>query len=94
MYLENVLPQDLYERMLARFPDPTLYSPAAMRHYAAGEARYTRSMFALTPDNLALLSVEQQQLWRGVAAAATVAPRVRVRRPAPSRSAARKARWS
>jgi hypothetical protein len=69
MYLENVLPQDLYECLLARLPDPKLYSPAAMRHYAAGEARYTRSMFALTPDNLALLSVEQQQVWRGVAAA-------------------------
>ena len=71
LYLEEVLPQDLYACLLTRLPAPGLYCPAAARHHAEGEAHYTRSMFTLTPDNLAALPAEQQELWRGIAAALT-----------------------
>jgi hypothetical protein len=71
IYLDNVLPDAIYRRMLASLPEPTRYRSAAERHHAYGGAAFTRSMFALTPANLATLSTGQQDLWRGVAAALT-----------------------
>jgi hypothetical protein len=73
IYLENLLPQDIYERVLKSFPDSNLYATANPRHHTKGEAKgyFTRAMFALTPDNLAKLSLAQQHVWQGIAAALT-----------------------
>ncbi len=71
MYLEEVLPQDVYEEMLGHLPDAERYRPAAERHHAAADAYFNRSMFALSRDNLAALPYGQQMLWTGVAAALT-----------------------
>jgi hypothetical protein len=71
MYLEEAIPFDIYERMLRLLPDPERYCHAAERHHGNNKAYFTRAMFALTPDNLASLSVAQRMLWAGVAAALT-----------------------
>jgi hypothetical protein len=74
MYLEQVFPQDLYQRLLNQFPDLKLYNPAAERHY--GQGGFTRAMFQLTPARLALLPAGQRELWAGLAAALS-APEVK-----------------
>jgi hypothetical protein len=71
LYLEEVFPPDVYKQLLGRFPDHELYGPASERYYDTGADKYVRSMFALTPAKLACLPAEQQELWRGVAAALT-----------------------
>jgi hypothetical protein len=76
IYLEEVIPADLYERLQVLFPDPRLYTHAAERHYSQSKGGYTRSSFALTRDNLALLSPAQSEFWGSLAAALT-APEVK-----------------
>jgi hypothetical protein len=71
IYVEEVFPRDVYESLLTHLPPTSLYQPAAARHHAGGDARFTRWMFALTPDHLDLLSAGQQELWRGIIAALT-----------------------
>ena len=71
LYLEEVFPPDVYQQLLGRFPDHELYGPASERYYDTGADKYVRAMFALTPAKLACLPAEQQELWRGVAAALT-----------------------
>lgn len=72
IYLEEVFPGDVYERMLAALPAPGLYGGTAERHHGRGEAGgYTRSMFRLTPAAMAALPGPDRDLWRGVAAALT-----------------------
>jgi hypothetical protein len=69
VYLEEVFPSDLYERLLCSLPPHEIYDRAADRHY--GNGQHIRSMYALSHDQLARLSAEQQEVWRGVAAALT-----------------------
>ena len=71
-YLENALPQDVYEQVLTHLPNPNLYGGSNER-YVKGEATggYVRWLFMLQPQKLAALSAEQQDLWRGIAAALT-----------------------
>jgi len=69
IYLEEVFPQDLYERLLIHLPDPKLYNAAAERHYGKGGDGFTRAMFQLTPARLALLPAAQREMWTGIAAA-------------------------
>ena len=69
IFLEEVFPQDLYQRLLLSFPDLKLYNTAAERHY--GNGGFTRSMFQLTASHLAMLPRPQRELWAGVAAALT-----------------------
>jgi hypothetical protein len=75
VYLEEVLPADVYERLLGCLPDPELYTHAHER-YAQGENNTVRSMYALTRENLAALSPFQQEPFGGVAAA-LMAPEVK-----------------
>jgi hypothetical protein len=69
IYLENVFPAGVYEQLLQAFPPTEMYQEAAERHY--GHGQNVRSMYALSHGGLARLSGEQQQIWRGVAAALT-----------------------
>jgi hypothetical protein len=71
IYLEEVFPQDLYERLLADLPEASLYLTAAPRHHADGDAYFSRAMFVLTPARMASLPAGQQELWRGLAMALT-----------------------
>jgi hypothetical protein len=70
IFLEEVFPEDVYERLLSSLPDPDLYTHAHER-YAQGDNDTVRSMYALTQQNLASLSAEQQELFRGVGLALT-----------------------
>ena len=69
IYLENVFPADLYTQLLRSFPPDEIYDRAAERHY--GNGQHVRSMYALSHEHLARLPTEQQEVWRGVAAALT-----------------------
>jgi hypothetical protein len=69
IYLENVLPQNLYQRVVSLLPDPKLYVAAAERHY--NNDGFTRAVFQLTPPQLAILPAAQRVLWTGLAAALT-----------------------
>ncbi len=71
IYLEEVFPADVYELILEQLPDPTLYNGTAERHYGKGDGAFVRWMYMLTPDKLATLTDEQQELWSGIAAALT-----------------------
>jgi hypothetical protein len=71
IYLKQVFPEDVYQRLLSCLPNPELYTRAAERHYEKGEGHYVRSLFKLTSENLASLSAEQQELWQGITAAMT-----------------------
>jgi hypothetical protein len=77
IYLEDVFPPELYARLVSLFPAPELYQGAAERHYGKAEGEFVRSMFLLTPTNLASLSADQQALWWGIAVALT-APELKV----------------
>jgi hypothetical protein len=69
IYLEEVLPQNLYQRVVSLLPDPKLYVAAAERHY--NNDGFTRGVFQLTPPQLAILPAAQRVLWTGLAAALT-----------------------
>jgi hypothetical protein len=71
IYLEKVFPEDIYDRILSSLPRPDQYTSANERYYSGGENKFVRSMFALTQHQMARLSPDQQELWRGVAAALT-----------------------
>jgi hypothetical protein len=71
IYLEQVFPADVYEQLLRHFPDPDIYRPAAERHYNTGGDKFVRSMYQVTPANLACLPADQQDAWRPIAAALT-----------------------
>ncbi len=69
VYLEDVFPAEIYERLLGSLPPEDVYARAAERHY--GNGAHVRSMFALSRTELARLGEGQQELWRGVADALT-----------------------
>lgn len=71
IYLEDVLPADVYAGLLAHLPDPALYVGTAERHHGHGAGGYTRSQLALTPPNLARLPDEARGLYRSLGAALT-----------------------
>jgi hypothetical protein len=71
IYLTEVFPADVYEQVLQQLPDPKLFNRTAERHHGRGEAGYVRSMFALTPSNLAQLAAHQRALWSAIAEALT-----------------------
>jgi hypothetical protein len=71
IYLEEVLPADIYDLVLHHLPRPDLYAGAAERHYKMGNGGLVRWMYALTPARLTQLNAEQQELWRAIAAALT-----------------------
>jgi hypothetical protein len=73
IYLEEVIPQDLYEQLLGQLPPPELYASANERYRGQGgdHLEYVRSMFELKPCELGRLPTRQQELWRGIAAALT-----------------------
>jgi hypothetical protein len=71
VYLEDVLPWDVYHQALGCLPAPELYDQAADRHHNYGAGAFTRSMFPLTPANLARLTSAQRDLFVAVAAALT-----------------------
>jgi hypothetical protein len=69
IYLEEVFPKDLYQRVLSLLPDPKLYAAANERHY--NNDGFTRSVYQLTPAQLSILPANQRELWAGLAAAMT-----------------------
>ena len=69
IFLEDVFPVEIYEQLLTLFPDPEMYERAAERHYGNGQP--IRAFYKLSKDLLARLSVDQQALWGGIAAALT-----------------------
>ncbi len=71
VYLEDVLPWDIYHQALGNLPAPDLYDRAADRHRNYGTGAATRSMFPLTAANLARLSAAQRDLFGAIAAALT-----------------------
>jgi hypothetical protein len=71
IYLENVFPQDIYERMLNGFPRAELYTSAAERYYNNADDKFVRSMCMLTQNQMARFGAEQHELWRGIAGALT-----------------------
>jgi hypothetical protein len=72
IYLEEVFPADVYDRLLAMLPDAALYQGSAERHRDKGEVGgYVRSMFQITPTAIAGLPDPPRDLWRGIGAALT-----------------------
>jgi hypothetical protein len=69
IYLEDVFPADIYDRVLHSLPPEEMYARAAERHY--GNGQHVRSMFALSNADLPRLPEEQRDLWRAIAAALT-----------------------
>jgi hypothetical protein len=72
IFLERLFPQDIYNRMLAALPDPTIYDTAAERY--RGDTGFVRHQFPVSTMNLDRLP--DPDVWRGVAAALT-APELR-----------------
>lgn len=70
VYFEELLPADLYARLLGHLPHPEHYIRASER-YGDGEGQYVRMQFGLTPPNLAKLAPSERELWRGLAIALT-----------------------
>lgn len=68
VYIEDVFPDDVYELILARLPDPSTYVQTAERHYDRGEVGFVRSMLPLVPEAFATMTDDQRDLWRGVGA--------------------------
>jgi hypothetical protein len=71
LYVEEVLPPDLYEEILRSFPDPAVYTGSAERYRGGGGDEYVRRMLPLTPAELIKLPAATHELWRGIAAALT-----------------------
>jgi len=69
VYLENVFPNEIYQKMLNGLPSPDVYARAADRHY--GNGQHVRSMYALSKTGLAELSASEQQFWGAMASALT-----------------------
>jgi hypothetical protein len=69
-YLTDVLQADVYAQLLAHFPDPGRYVPAAERHYKS-DGGFVRSQLPLTVGVLDTLPSAGRELWRGLAAALT-----------------------
>lgn len=69
-FFVDLFPTELYWRMLDSLPDPTLYAPAAERHYGTASGS-VRGMYALTADAIDRLPAGHRSLWTGVAAALT-----------------------
>jgi hypothetical protein len=67
IYLEDLFPSDVYERLLAALPDPESYDTAAERY--RGDTGFVRRQFALTTANVD--KIPDADVWRGVAAALT-----------------------
>jgi hypothetical protein len=72
IYLEEVFPGDLYERLLEHLPDLEEYD-ATNQRYQSGEASggFVRLAYPITPDALSRLGEEGRELWSEVAAALT-----------------------
>jgi hypothetical protein len=73
IYLEDVLPWDVYAKLLANLPDPAFYGGSADRHRGYGHGGYVRKRLDLTRANVASLSGESRELFAAIAAA-MVAP--------------------
>jgi hypothetical protein len=67
IFLEDLFPQDVYERLLAALPDPEIYDTAAERY--RGDTGFVRRQYALTTASVD--KIPDQDVWRGVAAALT-----------------------
>lgn len=67
-YLEDVLPWDIYERLLDSLPEPDKYIRASER-YQAGEANFVRTFFNLDAKNMDRLDMPRRHLWEGIASA-------------------------
>ena len=70
IYLEEVLPRDLYAELLQRLPHPELYSRASEK-YGDGEGNFVRLQCALTPASIAKLAPASREFWGSIAAALT-----------------------
>jgi hypothetical protein len=71
IYLEEVIPPHLYLQLLHQLPAPSLYIGSAERYRGQSDVGFVRLMLPLTQTELPHLPTEQEQLWRGVAAALT-----------------------
>jgi hypothetical protein len=71
VYLEDVLPADVYAQVLEGLPDLSLYGGTAERYQRGEAGGYVRKMFQLTPTNLKALDDERRDLWSGIGAALT-----------------------
>jgi hypothetical protein len=76
IYLEHVLPWDVYARLLVGLPDPARYGGSAERHRGYGHDGYVRKRLDLTRANVASLSGESRVLFAALAAA-MVAPELK-----------------
>jgi hypothetical protein len=69
IYLEHVLPWDVYVALLNHLPEPGRYGGSSERHRGYGDGGFVRKRFDLTRANVASLPAGSQELFAGLAAA-------------------------
>jgi hypothetical protein len=71
IFLEDVLPSDVYAQVLAGLPDESQYGGTAERYQRGEAGGFVRKMFQFTPTNLDALDPDRRELWAGIGAALT-----------------------
>jgi hypothetical protein len=66
VYVENVFPDEVYDRILSGLPDPAYYTPLNLEQWSRPDGTSTRDRFFLAEKNIALLPDERAQLWRAL----------------------------
>ena len=73
VYIENVFPQDFYERICTSLPDTTLYSPQNIKVWVRPDGTSTRDRLFVTSDAISNIDEDRRELWRTVSSLLTSA---------------------
>lgn len=63
VFIENVFPDDVYDRILTDLPDPSFYAPLNLEQWSRPDGTSTRDRFFLNEQNIALLPGGKAQFW-------------------------------
>ena len=77
-YIENILPPDIYARMIDTLPDPGFYKPLNLKEWSRPNGESTRDRLFLSAEGLADVPDKTRDFWRSIARALTSEPLKRV----------------
>jgi len=63
IYTKEFFPKELYTRLLASLPDPSLYKPINLRNWSRADGTSTRDEFYLSKENVGRLSNVGAAFW-------------------------------